>query len=32
MKIGEEWDMIMEQFKALQQSFNEKRVKAEKDS
>ena len=23
MKIGEEWDMLMEQLKALQQSFNE---------
>ena len=32
MKIGEEWDMIMEQFKALQQSFNEVSVKAEKYS
>ena len=27
MKIGEEWDMLMEKLKALQQSFNEKRVK-----
>ena len=30
MKIGEEWDMLMEQLKALQQIFNEERVKAEK--
>ena len=30
--IGEEWDMLMEQLKALQQSFNEDRIKAEKDA
>ena len=30
MEIGEESDMIMEELKALQQSFNEQRVKAEK--
>ena len=32
IKIGEVWDMIMEQLKALQNIFNEKRVRAEKDS
>ena len=32
MKIGEEWDMLMEKLKALQQSFNEERVKVEKDA
>ena len=26
-KIGDEWDMLMEQLKALQQSFNEESVK-----
>ena len=31
MKIGEEWYMLMEQHKELQQSFNEERVKSEKD-
>ena len=31
MKICEEWDMLMEQLKALQHSFNEEIVKAEKD-
>ena len=29
-KIGDEWDMLMEQLKALQQIFNEERVKADK--
>ena len=32
MKIGEEWDIFMKQLKALQQSFNEERVKEEKDT
>ena len=32
MKIGEEWDMIMEKLKELKQSFNEDMVKSDKDS
>ena len=31
MKVGEEWDMLMEQIKAFQHGFNEERVKSEKD-
>ena len=30
MKIDDEWDMLIEKLKALQQSFNEERVKEEK--
>ena len=32
MKFGEEWDMLMVQLQALQQSFNEARGKKEKDA
>ena len=30
IKSGEEWDMLMEQLKALQQSFNEEMIKSDK--
>ena len=30
MKIGGEWDILVEQLKVLQQSFNEEREKSEK--
>ena len=32
MEIGQEQDMLMEQLKALQQSFNEEKEKAYKDA
>ena len=32
IKIGEEWDMLTEQLKKLQQSFNEESLKSEKNS
>ena len=32
MKIGEEWDMLMKKLKALRHSFNEDRVRSNKDA